>query len=75
MRKYWLYQSTSCRLLYREVFETSDVQPLLLKQIEHFFEHYKDLEAGKWVKIDGWADAAAAKAEIVNSVKRYEEGE
>ena len=61
--------------LYREVFETSDVQPLLLKQIEHFFEHYKDLEAGKWVKIDGWADAAAAKAEIVNSVKRFEEGE
>ncbi len=45
--------------LYREVFETSDVQPLLLKQIEHFFEHYKDLEAGKWVKIDGWADAVS----------------
>ncbi|MCP4234285.1 MAG: inorganic pyrophosphatase, partial [Aestuariibacter sp.] len=59
----------------REVVETADVQPLLLKQIEHFFEHYKDLEAGKWVKIDGWADAAAAKAEIVNSVKRFEEGE
>ena len=58
--------------LYRKVFETSDVEPLLLKQIEHFFEHYKDLEEGKWVKIDGWADAAAAKAEIVSSVERYE---
>lgn len=58
--------------LYREVFETSDVPALLLKQIEHFFEHYKDLEEGKWVKIDGWSDAAAAKDEIVASVKRYE---
>ncbi|WP_296045555.1 inorganic diphosphatase, partial [uncultured Alteromonas sp.] len=48
------------------------VEPLLLKQIEHFFEHYKDLEEGKWVKIDGWGDAAAAKAEIVSSVERYE---
>jgi len=45
---------------------------LLLKQIEHFFEHYKDLEPEKWVKIDGWADAAAAKAEIVSSVARFE---
>jgi inorganic pyrophosphatase len=58
--------------LYRKVFETTDVPELLLKQIEHFFEHYKDLEEGKWVKIDGWSDAAAAKDEIVASVKRYE---
>ena len=52
--------------------EIADVPPLLLKQIEHFFEHYKDLEPGKWVKIDGWEDAAAAKAEIVSSVERFE---
>ncbi len=58
--------------IYRGVKEISDVEPLLLKQIEHFFEHYKDLEPGKWVKVDGWADAAAAKDEITASVARYE---
>ena len=46
---------------------------LLLNQIQHFFEHYKDLEPNKWVKIDGWKDAAAAKQEVIDSVKRYEE--
>jgi inorganic pyrophosphatase len=57
--------------IYRDVKELADVPALLLKQIEHFFEHYKDLEPGKWVKIDGWDDAAAAKAEIVSSVERF----
>ncbi|MDP2535365.1 inorganic diphosphatase [Alteromonas stellipolaris] len=58
--------------IYRKVQETEDAPELLLQQIEHFFSHYKDLEPGKWVKIDGWADSAAAKAEIVASVKRFE---
>ena len=58
--------------IYRNVKETSDLPELLLRQIEHFFEHYKDLEPGKWVKVDGWADAAAAKAEITASVARYQ---
>ncbi|MFC6441227.1 inorganic diphosphatase [Bowmanella sp. JS7-9] len=61
--------------IYRGINEVEQVPELLLKQIEHFFEHYKDLEPGKWVKIDGWAGAAAAKDEIVNSVKRYEDAE
>lgn len=59
--------------IYRSVQDINDVSELLLKQLEHFFEHYKDLEPGKWVKVDGWADAAAAKAEIVGSVARFEE--
>ncbi len=42
-----------------------------LSQIEHFFAHYKDLEPGKWVKVEGWKDADAAKREIVLSVERY----
>jgi inorganic pyrophosphatase len=58
--------------IYRKVQETEDAPELLLQQIEHFFSHYKDLEPGKWVKIDGWADSAAAKEEIVASVKRFE---
>ena len=58
--------------IYRKVQETEDAPELLLQQIEHFFSHYKDLEPGKWVKIDGWAGSAAAKEEIVASVKRFE---
>ena len=54
-------------VIYREVQQATDLPALLLQQIEHFFEHYKDLEKGKWVKVQGWADAAEAKAEIVKS--------
>lgn len=53
--------------------EYSDVMPHLLSMITHFFEHYKDLEANKWVRIDGWADAQAAQQEILTSMKRYHE--
>lgn len=56
-------------VIYRDVKEATDLSPLLLQQIEHFFEHYKDLEKGKWVKVQGWADAAEAKAEIVKAVE------
>ena len=59
--------------VYQGVKETSDLPELLLNQIQHFFEHYKDLEAGKWVKVDGWGDSAEAKKEISESVQRYED--
>lgn len=58
--------------LYRGITEYTQVSEPLLKQIEHFFEHYKDLEPNKWVKIQGWADAEAARKEITDSVTRYE---
>lgn len=61
--------------IYRGVKEIDDVPVLTRNQIEHFFSHYKDLEPNKWVKIDGWENAAAAKAELVASVKRYDEAE
>lgn len=57
---------------YQKVQSTDDLPPLLLSQISHFFEHYKDLEEGKWVKIDGWKDKAAAYQEVLDSVKRYQ---
>ena len=38
--------------------------------MQHFFEHYKDLEPGKWVKIGGWYDAATAKKMIVEAIER-----
>ncbi|MBD3586492.1 inorganic diphosphatase [Salinimonas sp. HHU 13199] len=59
--------------IYRDVKEITDVPELTKQQIEHFFTHYKDLEPGKWVKIDGWADAQAAKDEITSSIKRFEQ--
>ena len=45
---------TQLTSLYDDVKEYTDLPALLLKQIEHFFEHYKDLESGKWVKVEGW---------------------
>jgi inorganic pyrophosphatase len=57
--------------LYVDVKEYTDLPPLLLEQIKHFFENYKDLEKGKWVKIDGWGNADAARAEILKSVAAY----
>jgi inorganic pyrophosphatase len=61
--------------IYRGIKEIDDVSELTRNQIEHFFSHYKDLEPNKWVKIDGWENAAAAKVELIESVKRYEDAE
>ncbi len=48
-----------------------DMPPDLLERIAHFFEHYKDLEEGKWVRVVGWEGAEAAKKEILDSVAMY----
>ena len=48
----------------------SDLPDITLHQIEHFFEHYKDLEPGKWVKIGDWHGAEDAKQLIVESIER-----
>jgi inorganic pyrophosphatase len=58
--------------LYSNLKTVDDVPELTLRQIQHFFEHYKDLEKGKWVKVEGWAGPDAAKEEIMNGVKAYE---
>ncbi|RCS58145.1 inorganic diphosphatase [Parvibium lacunae] len=50
--------------LYESLQKPQDLPAIQLDQIRHFFEHYKDLEKGKWVKVKGWADAEVAKAEI-----------
>lgn len=59
-----------CRI-YRDIRNINDVRPELLEQIAHFFEHYKDLDEGKWVRVDGWGDIDAAKEEIMSSVALY----
>lgn len=58
--------------LYNDVVTFHDMPKELLERIAHFFEHYKDLEAGKWVKINGWVGPDEAKREISDSVARYE---
>lgn len=62
---------TKLSALYDDVKEVTDLPPLLLEQIKHFFENYKDLEKGKWVKVEGWENAARAKAIIEESVLAY----
>lgn len=58
--------------VYSHLQKVEDVQELTLRQIQHFFEHYKDLEKGKWVKVEGWEGPDAAKAEILAGVKNHE---
>ncbi|WP_263264855.1 inorganic diphosphatase [Pseudomonas sp. RIT-PI-S] len=57
--------------LYTEVKEYTDLPPLLLQQIQHFFENYKALEKGKWVKLKEWGNADEARAEITKAVAAY----
>jgi inorganic pyrophosphatase len=58
---------------YAHITDIEQVSKHWLERIGHFFEHYKDLEKGKWVKIEGWHDAAAAKREILDGVARYKQ--
>ena len=57
---------------YNDVKTYEDVPQILRDQISHFFEHYKDLEKGKWVKVLGWQGIDAAHKEIMEGVARYE---
>jgi len=59
---------------YEGVYDFSDLPQITLQQIQHFFEHYKDLEPGKWVQIGDWRDAAAAKRMIENAIERSAKG-
>jgi len=59
--------------LYREVQDFRDLAPMLLEQIAHFFEHYKDLDEGRWVRVEDWGGVDQAKQEILDSQKMYEE--
>lgn len=59
--------------LYKDIDGPDDAAPQLLAQITHFFEHYKDLEEGKWVKVEGWVGAEEAKSEIMSGIQRYQD--
>ncbi len=55
---------------YLHVQNYADLPQITLQQIQHFFEHYKDLEPGKWVKISGWGDADEARRFIAEAIER-----
>ncbi|HRD98194.1 MAG TPA: inorganic diphosphatase [Rubrivivax sp.] len=57
--------------LYSSWKKPEDLNPVRLKTIQHFFEHYKDLETGKWVKVLGWEGPQAAQEEISSGIARY----
>jgi len=60
--------------LYKDVNAIEDLPEQLLQQIQHFFENYKTLEKGKWVKVKGWKGIAAAHAEITNGIANAKKG-
>jgi inorganic pyrophosphatase len=57
--------------MYRSIQTPRDLPQIQLDQISHFFEHYKDLEPGKFVKVQGWLGAEEAKREILDGVQRF----
>ncbi len=57
--------------LYSRWQKPEDLNPMRLKAIEHFFEHYKDLEPGKWVKVQGWEGKDSAHKEILDGIAAY----
>ena len=62
--------STELTKRHDHIREYSDIPKITLQQIEHFFEHYKDLEPGKWVKIGNWHGAEDARRLIVEAIER-----
>ncbi len=57
--------------IYTQWQKPEDLNPMRLKTISHFFEHYKDLEEGKWVKVLGWEGPDAARQEVAEGVANY----
>ncbi len=58
--------------IYKHMKSCSDLAPERIASIQHFFEHYKDLEPGRWVKVVGWGDAAEAKQQIMDGVHAFQ---
>ena len=58
--------------IYSQWQKPEDLNPMRLKTIQHFFEHYKDLEEGKWVKVLGWEGLESARAEITTGMAAWQ---
>lgn len=57
--------------IYKHWRQIEDIAPERIAQIQHFFEHYKDLEVGKWVKVLGWGGPDDAAKEIIDGIEAY----
>lgn len=66
--------STRLTRRYENVFECADLPDITLQQIRHFFEHYKDLEEGKWVELERWGDRAEAIGLLEEALTRHQKG-
>ena len=62
--------SSKLTLRYENVTEYTQLPEITRDQVQHFFEHYKDLEPGKWVKVVGWGNAAEAEQMILDAIER-----
>jgi inorganic pyrophosphatase len=58
--------------IYKHWRKATDIAPERLATIQHFFEHYKDLEPGKWVKVEGWGGPDEAAQEITDGIARFQ---
>jgi len=58
---------------YEKVLNYTDLPEITIQQIEHFFQHYKDLETTKWVKVLGWGNAREAEEMILQSIERAQQ--
>jgi inorganic pyrophosphatase len=56
---------------YENIHSYTDLPEITIQQVQHFFEHYKDLEKSKWVKVIGWGDADEARGFIVAAMERF----
>ncbi|MFT3731770.1 MAG: inorganic diphosphatase [Hyphomicrobium sp.] len=62
--------STRVSAIYKGIKDYKDLPEIQLQQIVHFFQHYKELESSKWVRVDGWGDAEAARELITKAIDR-----
>lgn len=56
---------------YEDIHNYTDLPQITIQQVQHFFEHYKDLESSKWVEVLGWGGAAEARETIVAAIERH----
>jgi inorganic pyrophosphatase len=62
--------SSKIDISFDKIKSVEELDQIFLQRIKHFFEHYKDLEPGKWVKVQGWDNAAKARELIIEAIKR-----
>lgn len=60
--------------LYQDIKDVNDLPEIVKSKIKHFFEHYKELEPGKWVKVREWRSASEAREQISKAIERYKSG-